>query len=345
MSRARRRGLIRLAALLAAVLGLIVLIAKWGGSSGGSPSGVAAGDSTGSTFTVPAGSASTQASPAGVLARISPQRLPAPLSGEALVSQPNGLLIIGGVDGSDTSISGVFEFDPSTGKLARSGSLAQPLHDAAAATLSGQVLVFGGGSTTTTDSVESLRPGHTGRVVGRMPTASSDLSAVTVDSSAYVLGGYNGQSTVGSVLQTSDGRHFATVAQLPSAVRYPAVVALGHTIYAFGGELASGQDSTDVQAIDVANRRATLIGHLPQPVAHASAVVLGGAIYLLGGRRNGSASDQILRFDPSNGGFIAAGHLPMPVTNAAVATLGETAYLIGGLDADGASLDSAITVR
>ena len=168
---------------------------------------------------------------------------------------------------------------------------------------------------------------------------------MTVGSSAYVLGGYDGQSTVESVLRTSDGRHFATVARLPTPVRYPAVAALGNTIYAFGGELADGKDSTDVQAIDVPSHRATIIGHLPQSVAHASAVDLSGAIYLLGGRRNGRASDQILRFDPSRRVLVAAGRLPVPVTNAAAAVVGGTAYLIGGLGAGGASLDSIVTVR
>jgi len=39
----------------------------------------------------------------------------------------------------------------------------------------------------------------------------------------YILGGYDGNEGDPQVLATTDGSHFATVAQLKVAVRYPAV--------------------------------------------------------------------------------------------------------------------------
>ena len=48
-------------------------------------------------------------------------------------------------------------------------------------------------------------PSATANQVGRLPTVRSDLSAVTVGGRAYVLGGYDGNTPIDSVLQTADG--------------------------------------------------------------------------------------------------------------------------------------------
>jgi hypothetical protein len=79
---------------------------------------------------------------------------------------------------------------------------------------------------------------------------------------------------------------------------------------------------------------------LPQPVSHAAAVVLDGTIYLLGGRRNGAASDQILRFDPARGVAVRAGHLASPVFDGAAGTVSGAGYLVGGVGAQGTSVDT-----
>ena len=79
-----------------------------------------------------------------------------------------------------------------------------------------------------------------------------------------MLGGYDGQSPSASVFRTTDGRSFTTVATLPTAVRYTAVAALGGRIYAFGGELATGADTTRIQEYDTGDRSASVAGHLAQ---------------------------------------------------------------------------------
>ena len=128
--------------------------------------GCGSGGSGGSGGTDATGSASGT-EPLRVQAETSPDQLPAPLSGEAAVSQGGRVLIIGGVDSSDASTSSVLAFDPSSGRAASAGSLSQPLHDAAAVALPTGTLVFGGGSAATTDEVQRLRPGATASVVGR----------------------------------------------------------------------------------------------------------------------------------------------------------------------------------
>ncbi len=261
------------------------------------------------------------------------------------MTQHGGVLVLGGLNSSDESIGDVLELSSSTSGFATVGSLSEPRHDTAAASLHGTVLVFGGGSFTELDSVELLRSGQPGRLLGHLPSTRSDLSVVAIGGSAYVLGGYDGQAPTGTILRTPDGRRFAAVGALPVPFRYAAVAAVGKTIYAFGGELASGADSDAIQAYDTRTTHSRFIGRLPRPLSHASAVAVGGWIYILGGRTASRPTGRILSFNPSTGVVHPAGHLPMPVTNAAAATVGSIAYLVGGLNAQGESLASVIEVQ
>jgi N-acetylneuraminic acid mutarotase len=160
-----------------------------------------------------------------------------------------------------------------------------------------------------------------------------------------VLGGFDGQSPSASVLQTTSGQSFTRVARLPTPVRYTAAATTGDKIYLFGGELADGSDTNQIQEYDLATERAVVAGHLPDGVSHASAITLDGTIYLLGGRVNGAASDRILRFDPSRNVVVPAGRLPEPVFDGAAGTFGGRGYLLGGLGASDAPLSSVIELR
>ena len=277
--------------------------------------------------------------------------LPAPISGESVVAMPGGPLILGGLDSTSASVSGVFQMDAGTGKLHEAGALSGPLHDAAAAALGGQVLVFGGGTEASTDAVQALpapggavAAGTTAHAVGRLPSVRSDLSAVTIGGHAYVLGGYDGSKPIDSVLQTSDGKSFTQVATLPDPARYMAVAALGGRIYAFGGETASGGASDAIRAVDPRAKTARVIGHLPQAISHAGAVVLGGHVYVLGGEAGGRASNAIWRFEPGSATVKPAGRLPVAVAGGGAATVGSTGYLIGGTGAGEAPLRTVIAL-
>jgi outer membrane protein assembly factor BamB len=286
-----------------------------------------------------------------LVARGAPDPLPAPISGESVVAMPAGPLILGGLDSSSASVSGVFQLEPGSGKLREVGALSGPLHDAAAAVLGNQVLVFGGGTETSTDAVQALpapggavAPGTTARPVGRLPTVRSDLSAVSIGDRAYVLGGYDGNNPVDSVLQTADGRSFTQIATLPAPGRYMAVATLGGRIFAFGGESAAGAAIDAIQEIDPKAETARVVGHMPTALSHAAAISLGGRIYILGGESGGSPNDAIWRFERGKGTVTRAGRLPTAVSGGAATTIGSTAYLIGGTGAGEAPLRSIITL-
>ena len=224
------RGRLRVAVVLggAAALALLLVISPW--SDGGSGSPPSPGGSSGS-----GGPARSPRRPLRLTAQVSAPSLPAPISGEAVAARGSDLLVIGGLDGRGVSTSAVREFNPRAGTIRQAGSLSEPIHDAAAATLRGGDLVFGGGSATTLDAVERLLPGRTARVTGRLPQARSDLSVARVRGSAIVLGGYDGIGTPGAVLRTRDGRSFTTIAELPAPVPNAAAGVAAETGYLFGG--------------------------------------------------------------------------------------------------------------
>lgn len=310
--------------------------------SGGNSSTLASSASQSSTSSSGPTATSTPA-PAPIHLRVERLRdLPAPISGEALARTDKGLLVIGGLNEAGASTDGVFRLDPKNGKATASGALAEPLHDLAAATLGGVTLAFGGGSASTVTSAQEIVPGGTSRVVGQLPQPSSDLSAIAIGSSAYVVGGYDGTEALAGVLETTDGSKFHRVADLPVPVRYTALAESGGTLYAFGGEQTDGADTRAIQAVDLATGRARITGKLPASLAHASAVELRGTIFILGGRESGSAGQDILAFDPATGKLSRAGRLPAPLTNAAAVTFSDAGYLVGGLDANTSAVASVL---
>jgi Kelch motif len=333
MSGARKRGLVRLAVLVIVVAWLVVLIAK----------GLVSGGSNSKPRSKQAGAAGP---PTRLKATRSALRLPRPLHGAAGAPSAGGLLVIGGADRSDVSTDQVIMIDPAGHLVRPRGALIAPAHDAAAVTLGGRTLVFGGGASTTLDTVQRLVPSGRAAEVGHLPATASDLSAAATGGVAYVAGGYDGSTPLSSILRIEGGGgRLNRVGTLPTAVRYSALASIGGRIYAFGGELADGSDTNEIQEYDPATHRASIVGRLRQPVSHASALVLGGAIFMLGGRRNGAASAQILRFDPSHGGAVRAGRLPAPVFDAAAGVVGGVGYLAGGIGAAGTSVDSVIAVH
>lgn len=328
----RRRRFVGAAALIVVLIGIISLVSRGagGGSANGKPT-----PTMRTTLVIG-------------LARTS---LSTPISSETVVSAAAGPLILGGLDSSSASVSGVFQLNSASGQLREVGALSGPLHDAAAANVAGQVIVFGGGTATSSDAVQALAapggaivPSSTAHEVGHLPTVRSDLSAVTVGGRAYVLGGYDGSTPIASVLQTINGSSFSQVARLPAPARYMAVAALGGRIYAFGGETATGGQSNVIQEVNPATRGARVVGRLPQPLSHASAVVLGGSIYVLGGNLGVAPTNAVWRFIPNRGAVVRAGRLPLAVADGAAATTGSKAFLIGGIGTGGAPLRTIVTL-
>lgn len=284
-----------------------------------------------------------------------PWALPNPLSRMVVLDDgPGHLTILGGLTAADTSANGVFRLDLRNGQLAAVSTLPDAVHDAAGAQLRGHDLVIGGGSTATFATVQSMpSAGGPAVVLAALPQPRSDDSATMVGSSAVIAGGYNGTLGDPAVLTTSTGTSFTTVASLVVPVRYTALAALGHDVYAFGGLAVSGPRAglpvPYVQRIDLRTGSSAVVARLPEALEGASAFELAGQIFVAGGDTatpDGAltSSGSIWAFHPAGAASSAptspggtggsaismAGSLIDAVSNAGVAVSGGRAWLVGG---------------
>jgi hypothetical protein len=242
------------------------------------------------------------------------------------------IYLAGGLVASGASAAGVFSMNPLTGKLTYLGSLPQADHDAAGALFGHRLVVFGGGSSTSSAAVQSFDlASRSGAVTGRMPRALSDLSAATVDGTTYLFGGWNGTTTNTSIYATTDGASFRTVGHLPTGVRYAAVASDGSAVIVAGGQDEQGSPVSNVSRFDPRTDTVTDIATLPEPVSHAEAFQLGGSVYVVGGRdRFGNATNAVWRIDPRTGTITQMPSLARPIADAGVAEMTDQVLLIGG---------------
>jgi Kelch motif len=276
-------------------------------------------------------------------------RLPVSVYRTVAVVSSGRIFVLGGHDSAGGTISDVYRLDPRTGRSARAGRLALPTHGAAAASLNGRILVFGGASSSVDDTVQWFHPasGRTS-VVGQMPRQRADVTAALVGGRVVLAGGFDGFGPQADVWATTDGRSFRVVARLPQAVRYPAVAVHGSDVYVFGGLLSGGEYNgtftNAIQRVHLPTGTATIVGHLPAPLAHAMGAVIGDHLLVIGGSTPAGTSATILGFDPVTNQLSPLRRLPEPITDAAVATIANSAYLLGGINA-GRPLDTITIVR
>jgi hypothetical protein len=347
--------------IVVVVIGVAVALVRGGSSPTPIPrttAGAPGANSAASTSVTPsstgAGAHGHPSGPPSIEAGIEAWPLASPLSREAVVATGSSLTVLGGITPSGNSLPTVTSIAPVAGHMVPTTPLADPVHDAASATLGRTTYVFGGGSPDTVATVQAVTTpttpgasGPAGTTVGQLPQPRSDLAIATIThghgssaaTTAYLVGGYDGTTYLPGVLATSDGRTFTTVATLPVPVRYPAVVADGGMIYAFGGETASSGSATTassvIQRIDPSTHKASVVGHLPQALYGASAFLLDTTIYVAGGQSPGGPTlTGISAFVPGTDRVLNAGLLPQADAFGGYATIGTGAeavgYLVGG---------------
>jgi N-acetylneuraminic acid mutarotase len=241
------------------------------------------------------------------------------------------LVLLGGLDGSDTSTAAITLLTAGQAKSA-GARLPEAQHDAQGAELGGEIYVFGGGQFSSYDHIVRYEPGD-GRVsvVGHLPLPASDVAVTAIGSTAYIVGGYDGQQALDTILAWRPGEDPRIVGRLPAGLRYAAVAATSSKVIIAGGSTATGA-SRAILSFDLSSGRVTQIGSLPHPLTHSSAASLGDVVYLIGGR--GSALDSqtsaILAINPDSGRVRQAGTLAYPLSDAALATAGGHIVLAGG---------------
>jgi len=320
------------------VLVVVIVIVAGGGGGGGGKSQ--------STTTSVSSATTSPASLSAVTATTPSWSLAQPLSREVVLpGVGTQVTIVGGLLGSQATTTQVFSLDTSSGRTSTLAPLASGVHDAAGEIVGGRGYLFGGGSPDTVATVQQFSLPTTSKstsspppaITGQLPQPRSDASAVSIGDTVYVVGGYDGSAPDPSVLATTDGRQFSTVADLSVPVRYAAVATLDGKIYLFGGQAVAGstagQAVDDIQLVDPSHHSAAVVGHLAQPTAGASAVDLGGRIYIAGGVNDTStaaATSQVLSYQPSTRTAVPAGALPVPTSYAAATVIGGKAWIVGG---------------
>lgn len=277
------------------------------------------------------GSETTTASPAWTVVQAATlgAHLPIGLSREVAIVVGTQVIVYGGFASTGSTTNAILAFDPGAGTITRIGALAVPVHDAAGVALGGASWIFGGGNTAVVSAVQRIDSSAVGRVVGHLPAARADLSAVSIGASAFVIAGGASGALDRRVLATEDGAHFRVVATLLNGVRYAAVAEAGGLIYVIGG-VGAGGDRTDIQRVDPATGKVDLIGQMPAPISHASAIVRDGRILVIGGRSGGKPQDAIWQIAVGTGATSLVGRLPRPLSDFAIAEVAGTIYVIGG---------------
>ena len=263
--------------------------------------------------------------------RPAPYTLGAPIQKTVAVASDRTVYIAGGLDSAGATVGGVFSMDPSTGALRQLGSLSRAVHDAAGALIGGKLFVFGGGSSSSFDVVQSFDPA-TGRasIIGHLPTPLSDLTSASVGGTTYLVGGYDGNRPRREIYATTDGTTFSVIARLPVGLRYPAVTAVGSTLVVAGGRSAAGPVNA-VYAVDTSTGTVTTLGHLSVATEGAAAFTLGATAYVAGGQdAAGAAITDVAAIDPATARVTSQHPLGLPLSEAAVASTPDRAFLIGG---------------
>lgn len=158
----------------------------------------------------------------------------------------------------------------------------------------------------------------------------ADLSAVSLNGAAYLVGGYDGSTESAAVLATSDGTSFRRVANLVTTVRYTAVAAAHGRVWVFGGD-HYGRPVRTIQVINPSSGAVRVAGRLPVALSDALALAVHGHLLIAGGRTSsGEVSRKVFEFDPVTGATNRVAELVVPVADAGYAVVAGRGYVFGG---------------
>jgi hypothetical protein len=270
-------------------------------------------------------------------------QLPAAVQDAAAApSGATGVLLAGGLDSAETSVTDVVGVEGATTHPLE--ALPTALHDACASALNGAVYVFGGGQSSSFSQIVRLEDTGAAQAAGSLPTPASDVACASVGGAVYIVGGYTGQEPLRTIVAWRPGETPKVAASLPKPLRYAAVGQIGGQILIAGG--TSGvQVSRDVYRFDPQTGVVQRLAQLPYPVTHAAGAPLGGALLVIGGRTTltGSQTNEVLAVSPE-GTVSVAGTLPRALSDIAAAQSGERVIAAGGQDATGHTQAAIFTI-
>jgi hypothetical protein len=338
----RRRRMIVLGILGAVVLALVLVIATT----------LSGGSSTPTAVRAPARPPAVRTptpTPRPALAHMRVKQLgqlasPLRSAAAAPIAHPPGLLVFGGFDGRNSSVSTVQRIS-STG-VTSAGRLPRALHGGAAVSLGGAAYMFGGTAAHATDAIVEVSPDGTVNEVARLPLALSDAAAATVGETAYIFGGSRGSLAVSSVLAWTPGSPPYRTAHLPNPLRYAAAAGLADGVIIAGGTVGNAA-TRQILRFNPADHTVSEIGKLPLALTRAAAPVIGGRVYVIGGRGSSPTSQvrAIFQIDPATAKITRVGSLPFALSDLTAAAVGDRIFVAGGVDRLGKLHDEVYELR
>jgi YVTN family beta-propeller protein len=209
------------------------------------------------------------------------------------------------------------------------GRLAAPVQDASAASVGGGAVLAGGltSADVSTSAIESVL-GARERRAGQLPVALHDTAAVRLGRAVYLFGGGDGVRQLDGIVRVWPGSPM-TVGRLPAPSSDQAAAAVGGTAYGVGGY--TGSRWLDTIVAWRPGSTAHVVARLPTPLRYAAVASADGRLVIAGGSTPaGTASREVLVFDPGTAGVRRVGRLAEPTTHAAAAALGRLVYVVGG---------------
>ncbi len=261
-----------------------------------------------------------------------PWMLAAALAGEVLLPGSTGqLVIMGGATSGDLLADGIFGLNTTNGSLTQLGDLTSDLDDAAGAVVDGKPTAFGGATPGVVDTIQTYAPSTTSAaklspatVTGALPEPRSAAGVAVVGNTVYLVGGFDGTSADPSVIESSNGQSFTTVATLPIAVRSAAVAVVGTKLFVFGGVALSGPDAgkpiATIQVVNLTKGKASVAGRLPAPVAGAAAGMIGDVVVIAGGDNQAAVTTKTTTTTTTAGNSGNTGNTGNTGTGATIAT-------------------------
>lgn len=254
----------------------------------------------------------------------------------AVAAFGSGYYIFGGL----TNSGSITTIDHLQGeKVAKAGRLPQPTHDLAAVALGRRILVLGGGSIGSYDSITAYSPvSRATQSLGTLPTPLSDLAAVRLGASVYTFGGNTGSVFSRAIYRIGPSGRAALAGTLPVGLRYTGAAASGGSVYLFGGLTPSGY--TNAIWRFTPGKGVHRVGSLPAAVCGALVAAGPQGILIAGGELSPGEDTATLSWFTPRTGLTRLGYLPRPLAYGAAAASGRGFLLLGG--EDGAARSSGI---
>jgi outer membrane protein assembly factor BamB len=177
------------------------------------------------------------------------------------------------------------------------------------------------------------------RRVGTLPVALQDAAVTaTRPDAAVLLGGLDASGSSRTGIETLSRGQVIPLAHLKTPLHDAAAVAIGRSVYLFGGGQASSE--AGIVRLDPRTGVTEAAGRMPEPRSDLGAATVGGSAYLIGGFTGQTPLDTILAWTPASGtggAMRIAARMPQPLRYAAVASAGGRIVIAGGLTPGGPS--------